>query len=344
MTTTTPRRRGIAALAAGLALSLTAACSSGEDTAGTDAAGGGGGETLEVDFGYIGDYNGASLLAIAEDQGIWEEHGLDVTTSVFTNGPLQIQALGTCDLDFGYIGPGAFWLPASGQAKIMAINTLGEADRVIAQPDSGIESVEDLVGKTVGVPQGTSGDMILTLALEDAGLSKDDVEVVNMDPATLVPAFSSGQIDAAGFWYPAIATIKEQVPDLVELAQNTDFADTLSFPTAFVAGNDVVADEPEKVERVAAALKEAMQYRSENPEETIQLTADLLQLDPAQVEGDAQNVQVLDVAELESLTEDGTVAGWLEGMNEFFVDAGQLPGPVDPASYYLGEQFVAAGR
>ena len=69
------------------------------------------------------------------------------------------------------------------------------------------------------MPEGTSGDMILTLALESAGLTRDDVELVPMDPATLVSAFSSQQVDAAGFWYPAIATIKGQVPDLVELAK-----------------------------------------------------------------------------------------------------------------------------
>ena len=89
----------------------------------------------------------ADLLAIAEDQGLWEEHGIDATTSSFTNGPLQIQALGTGDLDFGYIGPGAMWLPASGQAKVIAVNTLGGADRVIAQP--GTDSLEDLAGKTL---------------------------------------------------------------------------------------------------------------------------------------------------------------------------------------------------
>jgi NitT/TauT family transport system substrate-binding protein len=208
-------RRSLGAALAGLTLVLSAgACSSGGAGGGSD-----GGDTIEVNFGYIPDFNGTSLLAIAEDQGLWEEHGIDATTSSFTNGPLQIQALGTGDLDFGYIGPGAFWLPASGQAQIVALNTLGRADRVVAQP--GIESIEDLRGRTVAVPEGTSGDMILTLALEEAGMTKDDVELVPMEPPAIVAALSSGQVDAAGFWYPALATVQEQVPDLVELAGTT---------------------------------------------------------------------------------------------------------------------------
>lgn len=306
------------------------------------SAGGGGEETTTVDFGYIADFNGASLLAVAEDQGLWEKHGIDANVSSFTNGPLQIQALDTGDLDFGYIGPGAFWLPATGQAKIVALNTLGNADRVIAQP--GIDSIEDLAGKTVGVPEGTSGDMILTLALEHAGLSKDDVEVVNMDASTIVSAFSSGQIDAAGFWYPAISTIKEQVPDVVELAKNEDFSDTTAFPTAFVAGNDLVENEPETVEKVLAVLREAMAFRAENMPETIELTAAMLQLEPAQVEADAANVELLTADQLDGYTEDGTVDEWLTSMNDFFISAERIPGEVDPSTYYTGDLFVQAGQ
>ena len=330
-------KRSLSAVLAGFALVLSVgACSSG------DAAGGSDGGTIEVDFGYIPDFNGTSLLAIAEDQGLWEKHGVDATTSSFTNGPLQIQALGTGDLDFGYIGPGAFWLPASGQAKIVALNTLGRADRVVAQP--GIESVEDLADRTVAVPEGTSGDMILTLALEDAGMTKDDVELVPMEPPAIVAALSSGQVDAAGLWYPSLATVKEQVPDLVELADNTDFEETVAFPTAFVAGNDVVAEDAEKVDAVLKVLREAMTYRSEHMDETIQLTADFNKLDVADVEADAANVEVLTVEEIDELTQDGTVDTWLTGMQDYFVGAGQLEEPVEPSEFYTGDQFVKAGE
>lgn len=296
-------------------------------------------ETIDVNFGYIGDFNGTSLLAVAEDQGFWKDHGLNVTTTSFTNGPLQIQAIGTGDLDYGYIGPGAMWLPASGQADIIALNTLGNADRVISQP--GIDSLEDLKGKTVGVPEGTSGDMILTLALESVGLSKADVEVVPMDATTLVSAFSSGAIDAAGFWYPAIATIKQQVPELNELAKNSDFSDEISFPTAFVSGPD--ADE-EMTERVVAALRDAIQFRSENLDKTIDLTAAKLGIEADLVKADAGNVEILSLEDLDAWSEDGTIEKWLSGMNDYFVTAGKLTDPLDPSEYYLGELFVGAGK
>ncbi|MCV2396270.1 aliphatic sulfonate ABC transporter substrate-binding protein [Actinotalea sp. M2MS4P-6] len=341
-----PLRRRLGVVAATAVALMLAGCGGSGDgsTEGSSAAGTAAGATepTKVNFGYIADFNGASLLAIAADQGIWDEYNLDVQTPVFTNGPLQIQAIGTGDLDFGYIGPGAFWLPMSGEVSIAMINTVGGADRVIAQP--GITSIADLEGKSVAYPEGTSGDMILTLALEANGMTKDDIEAVPMDAAAIVTAFASGQVDAAAYWYPAIATIKEQVPDLVELAKNADFIDTMAFPTAFVVGNDLVADDPATVEAVLAALKEAMQWRTDNPEEAIQLTADMLGLDAADVSADAANQQILTVDEVTEWTENGLIDTWLSNMGDFFVSAGKLEANGDPATYYLGDMFAEAGN
>jgi NitT/TauT family transport system substrate-binding protein len=321
------RRALIFAAAALLALP---ACGSDDDTAGG---------TTKVTFGYIGDYNGTSLLAVANDQKLWAKHGVEVSTKVFTNGPLQVTALNAGDLDFGYIGPGAVWLPASGKAKIVSINSLGNADRVVAQ--AGITDLSQLKGKKVGVPEGTSGDMILTLALKKAGLSNSDIQRVPMDPATIVSAFSSGQIDAAGIWYPLLNSIKAKKPGLVELAKNGDFADTVSFPTAFVASNEVAAKTDETT-KVVQVLREAMDYRAQHVDETVKLTAKMLNQPEEAVKADAANSQMLDSKTLDGYTTDGTVDKWLKGMGDYFVGAGKLPSNPDPKSYYLGDVFTKA--
>jgi NitT/TauT family transport system substrate-binding protein len=333
------RRPAFLAAALGTVLLLTAACGGGDEPAASS-----GSSTAapveSVNFGYIGDWNGASLLAVADQEGIWAKHGLKVKASVFTTGPIQVQALGTGDLDFGYIGPGALWLPASGKAKLVAINTLGNADRVIAQP--GITSVADLKGKKVGVPEGTSGDMILTLALQKAGLTNKDIQRVPLDATTMVSAFSSKQIDAAGFWYPAIATIKKQVPDLNELAKDADFSSTVTFPTAFVASNDVVAKKPETVKKVLAALREAMAFRAGSNAKAITDTAKLLQRPEADIAADAKNSSLIPVSELDADSKDGTINGWLTALNDYFVSSGKLPAQVDPKTYYTSDLFTSA--
>ncbi|WP_305785888.1 aliphatic sulfonate ABC transporter substrate-binding protein [Symbioplanes lichenis] len=317
----------------GAAAALTlAACGSSNDESSSGGA-------TKVNFGYIGDYNGTSLLAVANDQKLWEKHGLEVSTKVFTNGPLQVTALNAGDLDFGYIGPGAVWLPASGKAKIVSLNSLGNADRVIAQ--AGITDLAQLKGKKVGVPEGTSGDMILTLALAQAGLTNDDIQRVPMEAATIVTAFGAGQIDAAGIWYPLLNTIKAKKPDLVELAKDADFADTVSFPTAFVSSNDAAQD-TDKTTKVLKVLREAMDYRKANSDATVKLVAAMLKQDEAAVKADAGNSEMLDSKTLDSYTADGTIDKWLKGMGDYFVGAKKLTENPDPKSYYLGDLFTKA--
>jgi len=288
-----------------------------------------------VDFGYIGDYNGVSLLAIAEKRGLWKEAGLTAKVKAFNDGPVQIQALGAGDLDFGYIGPGAMWLPASGKSKVVAVNTLAYADRVIARP--GMTSMKDLKGKKVGVPEGTSGDMALNLALEEAGMTVKDVEKVPMAPSTIVSAFSSGQIDGAGIWYPLIDNIKKKVPDLEEVASTREMDST--FPTAFVAGNKV---KPELTSKVIKVLQKANDWRAEHPQEAVTESAKMLKLDESKVKADAANVETLPTAELVAKTKNGTVDEWLNHLGDFFVRTGQLKSRPDPSSYYTGDLYSKA--
>ncbi|MDO5657447.1 MAG: aliphatic sulfonate ABC transporter substrate-binding protein [Paracoccus sp. (in: a-proteobacteria)] len=295
-------------------------------------------ENIPVRVGYIADFWGTSITAIASDQGLWEKHGLDAQLSVFTNGPIQVQALGAGSLDFGYVGPGALWLPASGQAKIVAVNGVGFSDRVIAQ--EGIDSIEDLRGKRVAVPEGTSGDMLLRLALERADMTVDDVELIRMDPSTVVSAFASGQVDAAGIWYPLVGTIKEHRPALVELASNSDFFPERTFPSAFVARNEVADEHPELVSRMVAVIKEAQDFRTENMDEAVAITARFLNVEESHLATEAENGRSLSSAELVELTRDGNVDGWLDGMAEMYVTFGRLEDPIPASEYYLGAQYA----
>nr|WP_269932550.1 aliphatic sulfonate ABC transporter substrate-binding protein [Aminobacter sp. HY435] len=291
-----------------------------------------------VRVGYIADYFGTSLTAIASDQGLWAKHGLEPELKVFTNGPIQIQALGAGSLDFGYVGPGALWLPASGKAKIVAMNALGLSDRVIAQ--AGINSMADLKGKKVGVPEGTSGDMLLRLALAKAGMQLSDVEVVKMDPSTVVSAFASKQIDGAGIWYPLVGVIGKTVPDLVEVAKSADFFPANSFPSAFVARNEVADADPELVKQMIAVLKDANDYRAADVPRSVEITAKFLGVPVEPLVTESKNGKFLTSAELAAATKDGTVAGWLKGLNEQFVTFGKLKDPLDPKDYYLAELYA----
>lgn len=311
---------------------LAAACGGDDD---------GGGTTVE--FGYTADFSGAAALAAADKLGLWKKAGLKPKLKVFTNGPLQIQALGAGDLDFGYIGPGATWLPASGKAKIVAVNMLGQADRIIATPKSGIRDVAGLRGRKVAVPEGTSGDMLLQLALKKAGMTGKDVQKVPMDPSTVVTAFSSGKVDAAAIWYPLIDTIKKRTPDLVELSKNADFYPAMSFPSSFVARNEVVQSDSATVTKVVKVLRQANDWVHGNTAEAETATAKFLKVPPAQLKGASSVTRTFTSAELSKLSSDGTVNGWFKGLSDIFVAMGKLPSSPDPSGYYAAALYTGAG-
>ncbi|MET7646924.1 aliphatic sulfonate ABC transporter substrate-binding protein [Streptomyces sp. NPDC005426] len=330
-------RRRTAGLLMALAL-LTTATACGDDS--SDGAGG----ARKVTFGYIADYSGSVALAVAQKQGLWKKAGVTPELRVFTNGPLQVTALGTGSLDFGYLGPGALWLPASGRASIVSVNMLGLADRVIARPGSGIEKPADLKGKKVAVAEGTSGDMILDLALNEAGLKPDDVSKVAMDASTVVTAFSSGQVDAAATWYPLIDTMKKKVPDLKEISQTQDYYPEMTFPNVFVTQPKLASGNPELVKKVTGVLQEAGDWIAAHPEESETVAADFLKLPAGQLKGSTKYVKILPSAELTKLTQDGTVDGWFDELSGVFNRMGKLPKAGKASDYYLGDLYTAAGK
>lgn len=323
---TLTRRHFIASSAAAVALAA--------GSVGTRAAG------LPARIGYNGDFWGASIAGVASDQGFFTKHGVDANTKVFTNGPIQVQALGANSLEFGYLGPGALWLPATGKAKIIAVNDVGFSDRVIAQ--AGIKSIADLKGKKVAIAAETSGDMLLRLALQKAGMAMTDLNIIQMDPSTIVAAFSSKQVDAAGIWYPFVGIIAKNVPDLVELAKNDDFYPATTFPSVFIARNDLIEGNPDLVKRVTSAIKEAQDFRAANQEKSIEITAKLLGIPADQLKTEAGYGRFMTSAELVKLTRDGTVNGWFKTMNELFKTFGKFDTSLDPKDYYLGDQYIAA--
>ena len=326
-----PRRRTLlkAASLGGLALGM-----SGMQSARAQGA------PMKVRMGYIGDFLGASMVAVANKLDLWKKNNLAAEIKVFTNGPIQIQALGSGDLDFGFIGPGALWLPITGKAKVIAINVVGFSDRVIGQP--GIKSLQDLRGKTVAVPEGTSGDMLVRLALQKAGMKIEDIKRVTMDPSTIVTAFSSGQVDGAGIWYPHVGTMRQRVPNLNELFTNKDALPKNSFPSSFVMRPDLDSPAGRPLhDAVLRVIKEASDWRAKNVSQAVDLTAALMNAPRANLEAESKFAEYFSSAELSRLTEDGTVHSWLNGMTEMFKSFGRVPEMVDAQKYYLGARYVA---
>ena len=96
----------------------------------------------------------------------------------------------------------ALVIGATGGANVMIlVNDYSNGnDMVVAAP--GIDSLESLKGKKIGVEIGFVSHLLLNNGLEKAGLSEADVELVNMPTHQAAQTLASGDVDAIVAWQP----------------------------------------------------------------------------------------------------------------------------------------------
>ena len=293
-------------------------------------------ETVDLRVAYMPNMGSNSLLATALNMGYFEQMGLNVTLTEFQGGPQEIAAMASGDIDISQIGHGAHALCIEGQAKIFALDLLGISDEVLANTERGIETVADLKGKTIASTAGTSAEIVLDLVLGTAGLTTDDVTVVEMDANGCVSAMISGQIDACATWAPSTTTIKEQMGDkCVSLGSNGDFVDTVTFPGSFVATEKYASEHEDILVRFTQALMKAQDYRAANIEQVCEWLAKEIEADPETILATKDSGEWLTGEFLVGALADGTIEQYYDSQQQVFVDSGRITEKVPVSDYVL---------
>ena len=107
------------------------------------------------------------------------------------------------------------------QGVMILINDYSNGnDMVVARP--GIKSVKDLKGKKVGVEIGFVGHLLLLNALEKAGLTEKDVELVNVPTNETPQVLASGDVDAIVAWQPNSGQALDMVPGATRIYSSAD--------------------------------------------------------------------------------------------------------------------------
>lgn len=128
----------------------------------------------------------------------------DVEFANFNGGAAVIEALRSGGADIGFLGEAPLPIAVgAGVDDIVAVAISANPGSsgnyyLVAQPDRGITSVQDLAGRSIAFPPGTGRHMILASILADAGLALgEDVEGVELAGTEVAPTFASGSVDAA---------------------------------------------------------------------------------------------------------------------------------------------------
>lgn len=137
------------------------------------------------------------------------------------------------------------------------------ADAILAGP--GINSVADLRGKTVAFEEGSTSDVLLRYALEQNGMSIDDVKVVHLPAAEAGSAVIAGKVDAAVTYEPYLTAAVNKSPNfhLIYTADERPglISDLLAVNSEFAKNN------PTLIAEGLAAWNEAIDFYNEHKKE-----------------------------------------------------------------------------
>jgi NitT/TauT family transport system substrate-binding protein len=172
-------------------------------------------------IGYS-DWPGWVSWEIAVENGWFEEAGVDVTfewfdyvasMDAFAAG--QLDAVGMTNGDTLVTGS------AGAQGVMVLLHDYSNGnDMIVAAP--GITSVAELKGKKVGVEIGFVSHLLLLNALEKAGLSEADVELVNVPTNETPQVLASGDVDAIVAWQPSSSLALQSLPGSTAVYTSAD--------------------------------------------------------------------------------------------------------------------------
>jgi NitT/TauT family transport system substrate-binding protein len=255
------RARGSLTVAmAGLMIALAACGGSDENTdanaaADTEDAGGGELETTDLTIGVLplADY---AAVYWAQDEGFFEDAGLNVTLQPISGGPVGIQTTVAGELDCSFANTIATVVAQTSDVPVtMAVlsSALGdESNVIVVKEDSPIQSIEDLDGATIGVNTTNNvGDVAFYNLLDAQGIDID-VQFVEVPFGEMIEGVQGGSIDATHVPEPfrsaALAAGLRPVADLTE-EPNQDLP-----AAAFVCGDQFVQENPNTTRAFAEAL------------------------------------------------------------------------------------------
>lgn len=211
-------------------------------------------------------------LWAAMDEGIFEEHGLEIEVVPAQGGANAIPALLSGDIQFAIGQP---FGPIRADLQDLGVTIVGnyanslaegtDVNAVVALADSGITRPADLAGKKVSVNTlGAAGDLTIRKAVQDDGGDPSTIEFVEVAFPDVPAQLEAGTMDAA--WAPdpfrgmivggggtsVVAPYQATIPGLTVLTNITT--------------QTLLDEDPDLVASYSAAMTEALEWASDNEE------------------------------------------------------------------------------
>jgi len=216
---------------------------------------------------------GHAPLFVAFDQGFFADVGLDVALLGPANpaDPPKLVAANKADIAITY--EPQFMEQIDRGLPLIRIGTLVDRplDCLVVLKKSGINSIEDLKGKSIGVSTGSINNVSLKTMLEKHHLTLQDVKQINVN-YNLTQSLLSQKVDAVTGMMRTFEVIQL---DLMQEPNRQFFPEENGVPTyselIFVVKKDHVQDI--RFKKFLIALKKGREYLQNHPEETWKIFA-----------------------------------------------------------------------
>lgn len=216
-------------------------------------------------------YGSHAIFFLGIDKGFYDQDGLDVVVKQGNGSGNTVRLVANKDTTFAYASSVTMMKVAAQGAPIISVAEIDATgtDAVIVNPDSGIKTIKDLEGKQVLTTAGAGVNTLFPVALANAGVDINKVEIINVAESALMASYLQGTA-------PAILSGIDNAPAEIEANGGKtpiafNYADYGVHQPGYsiVAHQDMVRDNPDLVARFVKGTLTAVKAAVENPDAAI---------------------------------------------------------------------------
>ena len=212
-------------------------------------------------------------IVIAEEKGFFAEEGLDVEVIAPADpaDPPKMVAAGQADLGVSY--QPQLHLQVHGGLPLVRVGTLVATplNCLLVLEDGPVEAIADLQGKKIGFSVAGVEEALLGALLDRAGLTLDDVELVNVN-WSLSPALMSGQVDAVIGAFRNFELNQMEIEGVPGRCFYLEEEGLPAYDELIYVANPETMDK-DRIARFLAATEKAVQYIVNHPAESWEIFA-----------------------------------------------------------------------
>lgn len=213
-------------------------------------------------------------LYVAEKEGLFKKHGVDVEFVPVASAPERDQVIsaGQADGMINELTSTMFYNKDQPQVQIVRYARTATPEqalfRILASGESGIENVDELKGSEIGISQGTIIEYLTDRLLQAQGFSAEEINTVAVPKIPdRMALLESGELDAG--------MLPEPLSSLAVLQGSQVILDDTSLPefsfSTLTFRNEVLDQHPEAVRGFLAAVEESTAQINADPTKWIPL-------------------------------------------------------------------------